>query len=169
MICCCWFCKSLNFAFACGSVILRIKLWISWTSLQKSDVHIFFFDITGGASKPPTSYQTSAHNSAQGTPHLSPKLTSSGSGRASPRRSMSLTDNSHRISLPSSKPTSQSTTAPNSPPSHGSAPCKLFSCPVCIYFRKYVKKCIAIVVLYPTEILSSYFHSDTLSSWSIGL
>uniref|UniRef100_A0A7I4B8D8 At4g15545-like C-terminal domain-containing protein n=1 Tax=Physcomitrium patens TaxID=3218 RepID=A0A7I4B8D8_PHYPA len=76
----------------------------------------------GGASKPPTSYQTSAHNSAQGTPHLSPKLTSSGSGRASPRRSMSLTDNSHRISLPSSKPTSQSTTAPNSPPSHGSAP-----------------------------------------------
>jgi hypothetical protein len=28
----------------------------------------------------------------------------------------------HRIPLPSSQPTSQSTTAPNSPPSHGSMP-----------------------------------------------
>lgn len=78
---------------------------------------------SGGAPKPPTSYQNSAHNSARGTPHLSPRLTPSGSpkgsGRASPRRSMSLNEShSHRISLPSS----QSTTAPNSPPSHGSAP-----------------------------------------------
>jgi prefoldin subunit 5 len=75
------------------------------------------------ASKPPTSSYSSAHNSARGTPHLSPRLTPSGSpkgsGRTSPRRSMSLNE-SHpsRISLPSS----QSTTAPNSPPSQGSVP-----------------------------------------------
>ncbi|KAG0576971.1 hypothetical protein M758_5G107300 [Ceratodon purpureus] len=78
----------------------------------------------GTASKPPTSYHNSAHNSARGTPHLSPRLTPSGSpkgsGRASPRRSMSLTESHHRISLPSS----QSTTAPNSPPSQGSAPAR---------------------------------------------
>jgi len=77
----------------------------------------------GAASKPPTSSYSSAHNSARGTPHLSPRLTPSGSpkgsGRTSPRRSMSLNE-SHpsRISLPSS----QSTTAPNSPPSQGSVP-----------------------------------------------
>ncbi|XP_024378652.1 uncharacterized protein At4g15545 isoform X2 [Physcomitrium patens] len=79
------------------------------------------------ASRPPTSYQNSAQNSARGTPRLSPRLTPSvspkqQSARGSPQRSMSLTENSHRISLPSSKATSQSTTAPNSPPSSGSMP-----------------------------------------------
>lgn len=33
-----------------------------------------------------------------------------------------MSDNSHKIPLPSSKPNSQSTTAPNSPPSQGSLP-----------------------------------------------
>jgi hypothetical protein len=54
----------------------------------------------------------------QQTPTGSPRQLSA---RGSPRRTMSASD-AHRIPLPSSQPTSQSTTAPNSPPSHGSMP-----------------------------------------------
>ncbi|CAM6063400.1 unnamed protein product [Sphagnum tenellum] len=60
------------------------------------------------------------------TPRLTPRQTPTGSpqqqsARVSPQRIMSGSD-AHRIPLPSSQPTSQSTTAPNSPPSHSSMP-----------------------------------------------
>jgi len=60
------------------------------------------------------------------TPRLTPQQTPTGSpqqqsARGSPQRTMSGSD-AHRIPLPSSQPTSQSTTAPNSPPSHSSMP-----------------------------------------------
>jgi hypothetical protein len=60
------------------------------------------------------------------TPQLTPQQTPTGSprqqsARGSPQRTMSGSD-AHRIPLPSSQPTSQSTTAPNSPPSHSSMP-----------------------------------------------
>ncbi|CAM6017228.1 unnamed protein product [Sphagnum balticum] len=60
------------------------------------------------------------------SPQLTPQQTPTGSpqqqsARGSPQRTMSGSD-AHRIPLPSSQPTSQSTTAPNSPPSHSSMP-----------------------------------------------
>ncbi|CAM6013785.1 unnamed protein product [Sphagnum balticum] len=81
------------------------------------------------ASRPP-SRQSSSYQKSRSTPSLTPRLTPrqtptgsprQRSARGSPRRTMSGSDN-HRIPLPSSQPTSQSTTAPNSPPSHGSMP-----------------------------------------------
>ncbi|CAK9860564.1 unnamed protein product [Sphagnum jensenii] len=81
------------------------------------------------ASRPP-SRQSSSYQKSRSTPSLTPRLTPQQtptgsprqqSARGSPRRTMSGSDN-HRIPLPSSQPTSQSTTAPNSPPSHGSMP-----------------------------------------------
>ncbi|CAK9209324.1 unnamed protein product [Sphagnum jensenii] len=72
-----------------------------------------------------SSYQKSRSTPSL-TPRLTPQQTPTGSprqlsARGSPRRTMSGSD-IHRIPLPSSQPTSQSTTAPNSPPSHGSMP-----------------------------------------------
>ncbi|CAK9866985.1 unnamed protein product [Sphagnum jensenii] len=72
-----------------------------------------------------SSYQKSRSTPSL-TPRLTPQQTPTGSprqlsARGSPRRTMSGSD-THRIPLPSSQPTSQSTTAPNSPPSHGSMP-----------------------------------------------
>ncbi|CAM6015472.1 unnamed protein product [Sphagnum balticum] len=72
-----------------------------------------------------SSYQKSRSTPSL-TPRLTPQQTPTGSprqlsARGSPRRTMSASD-THRIPLPSSQPTSQSTTAPNSPPSHGSMP-----------------------------------------------
>jgi hypothetical protein len=78
----------------------------------------------------PPSRQSSSYQKSRSTPSLTPRLTPQQtptgsprqrSARGSPRRTMSGSDN-HRIPLPSSQPTSQSTTAPNSPPSHGSMP-----------------------------------------------
>ncbi|CAK9218437.1 unnamed protein product [Sphagnum troendelagicum] len=72
----------------------------------------------------------SSYQKSRSTPSLTPRLTPQQtpigsprqlSARGSPRRTMSGSD-THRIPLPSSQPTSQSTTAPNSPPSHGSMP-----------------------------------------------
>ncbi len=79
----------------------------------------------GQLSRQSSSYPTSRSTHSL-TPRLTPQQTPTGSpqqlsARGSPRRTMSGSD-MHRIPLPSSQPTSQSTTAPNSPPSHGSMP-----------------------------------------------
>jgi hypothetical protein len=91
-------------------------------TVEEEDQHQ---DPDGQLSRQSPSYPTSRSTHSL-TPRLTPQQTPTGSprqlsARGSPRRSMSGSD-THRIPLPSSQPTSQSTTAPNSPPSHGSMP-----------------------------------------------
>jgi hypothetical protein len=101
--------------------VLKTSAASSVGPVQEEDQH----QEPDGPPSRQSSYQKSRSTPSL-TPRLTPQQTPTGSprqlsARGSPRRTMSGSD-THRIPLPSSQPTSQSTTAPNSPPSHGSMP-----------------------------------------------
>ena len=114
----------LRLCFCCDSSSVLLSVYSRCMSLRSFN---FFAGSTVAPPKPVNGRTTPKQiiRSARGTPSLTPRLTPNGSPKLQSKKGshlLSMNSDPQQIQIPSSQPTSRS----SSPPSHGPAQCKAF-------------------------------------------